>query len=40
MSELGDSFHYVALMWFALVSGGPLGVLAVGLADSAACSCR
>ena len=34
ISELGDSFHYVALMWFALVSAGPLGVLAVRLADS------
>ena len=33
-SELGDSFHYVALMWFALVSAGPLGILAVRLADS------
>jgi Transmembrane secretion effector len=34
VSELGDSFHYVALMWFALVSAGPLGVLGVRLADS------
>jgi MFS transporter, DHA3 family, macrolide efflux protein len=34
ISELGDSFHYVALMWVALVSAGPLGVLAVRLADS------
>src|SRR5947207_7072057 len=34
VSELGDAFHYVALMWFALVSAGPLGVLAVRLADS------
>jgi DHA3 family macrolide efflux protein-like MFS transporter len=34
ISELGDSFHYVALMWFALVTAGPLGVLAVRLADS------
>jgi hypothetical protein len=33
-SELGDAFHYIALMWFALVAGGPLGVLAVRLADS------
>jgi len=33
-SELGDAFQYIALMWFALVSGGPLGVLAVRLADS------
>jgi MFS family permease len=34
ISELGDSFYYVALMWLALVSAGPLGVLAVRLADS------
>jgi hypothetical protein len=34
ISELGDAFQYVALMWFALVAGGPLGVLAVRLADS------
>jgi hypothetical protein len=34
VSELGDAFHYVALMWFAVVSAGPLGVLAVRLADS------
>jgi hypothetical protein len=33
-SELGDAFQYLALMWFALVSAGPLGVLAVRLADS------
>jgi MFS family permease len=33
-SELGDAFHYIALMWFALVAGGPLGLLAVRLADS------
>ena len=33
-SRLGDAFHYVALMWVALVAGGPLGVLAVRLADS------
>lgn len=33
-SELGDAFQYLALMWFALVSGGPLGVMAVRLADS------
>jgi MFS transporter, DHA3 family, macrolide efflux protein len=33
-SELGDAFQYIALMWFALSSGGPLGVLAVRLADS------
>src|ERR671931_496412 len=33
-SELGDAFQYVALMWFALVAGGPLAVMAVRLADS------
>jgi MFS family permease len=34
ISVLGDSFHYIALMWVALVTAGPLGVLAVRLADS------
>jgi transmembrane secretion effector len=34
VSELGDAFQYIALMWVALVLGGPLGVLAVRLADS------
>jgi hypothetical protein len=34
VSKLGDAFHYVALMWVALVAGGPLGVLAVRMADS------
>jgi MFS family permease len=34
ISELGDSLHYIALMWFALLAGGPLGVVAVRLADS------
>ena len=33
-SELGDAFQYIALMWFALETGGPLGVVAVRLADS------
>jgi hypothetical protein len=33
-SELGDSLHYIALMWFALDRGGPLGVVAVRMADS------
>ena len=33
-SELGSSLHYIALMWFALDAGGPLGVVAVRLADS------
>ena len=34
VSDLGDAFQYVALMWFALVAAGPLGILAVRLADS------
>lgn len=34
VSELGDAFQYIALMWFALEAGGPLGVIAVRLADS------
>jgi hypothetical protein len=33
-SELGDSLHYIALMWFAFDAGGPLGVVAVRVADS------
>lgn len=33
-SQLGDAFQYIALMWAALLAGGPLGVLAVRLADS------
>lgn len=33
-SELGDAFQYIALMWAALLAGGPLGVIAVRLADS------
>ena len=33
-SELGDAFQYIALMWIALETGGPLGVIAVRLADS------
>src|SRR6266508_5029018 len=34
VSELGDAFQYIALMWFALVAAGPLGVITVRLADS------
>jgi MFS family permease len=34
ISELGDSLNYIALMWLALQHGGPLGVVAVRLADS------
>lgn len=34
VSELGDSLHYIALMWVALDTAGPWGVIAVRLADS------
>jgi len=34
VSELGDAFQYIAIMWFALIKGGPIGVVAVRLADS------
>jgi len=34
ISELGDALNYIALMWVALRAGGPLGVVAVRLADS------
>ncbi len=34
ISELGDAVSYIALMWLALDLGGPLGVVAVRLADS------
>jgi MFS family permease len=34
VSEIGDAFQYIALMWLALEAGGPLGVIAVRLADS------
>lgn len=33
-SELGDSLHYIALMWFAFERGGAGGVIVVRLADS------
>jgi MFS family permease len=33
-SELGDALQYIALMWFAFDASGPLGVVAVRLADS------
>jgi DHA3 family tetracycline resistance protein-like MFS transporter len=33
-SQVGDAFQYIALMWAALLAGGPLGVLVVRLADS------
>jgi hypothetical protein len=34
ISELGDALNYIALMWVALRTGGPLGVVAVRVADS------
>ncbi len=34
VSELGDAVQYIALMWLALEKAGPLGVVAVRLADS------
>jgi MFS transporter, DHA3 family, macrolide efflux protein len=34
VSELGDALNYIALMWVALQKGGPLGVVAVRVADS------
>src|SRR5476651_1220960 len=34
VSELGDAAQYIALTWFALEQAGPLGVVAVRLADS------
>jgi MFS family permease len=34
VSELGDAFQYIAIMWFALLKGGPIGVVVVRLADS------
>jgi hypothetical protein len=34
VSELGDAFQYIGLMWFAYRAGGALGVVAVRLADS------
>lgn len=33
-SELGDSLHYIALMWLAFEKGGAGGVIAVRMADS------
>jgi hypothetical protein len=33
VSQLGDSFQFVAVMWLAVVTGGGLGVIAVRLAD-------
>jgi transmembrane secretion effector len=33
-SQIGDAFNFVAVMWFAIVLGGPLGVIAVRIAGS------
>jgi hypothetical protein len=33
VSQLGDSFQFVAVMWLAVVTGGVFGVIAVRLAD-------
>jgi MFS family permease len=34
VSQVGDSFQFVALMWFAVSTGGPLGVIAVRIGNS------
>jgi len=34
VSQLGNAFQFVALMWFAVESAGPLGVVAVRLVDA------
>jgi hypothetical protein len=34
VSQLGDAFQFVALMWFAIATGGPLGVIAVRIGNS------
>jgi MFS family permease len=31
---VGDAFQFVALMWFAIATGGPLGVIAVRIGNS------
>ena len=33
-SEVGDAVNYVAVMWTALLTGGPIGIVIVRLADS------
>lgn len=33
VSQLGNAFQFVALMWFAVVAAGPLGVIVVRLVD-------
>jgi predicted MFS family arabinose efflux permease len=35
ISQLGDSFQFVAVIWLAVVTGGAFGVIAVRLADGA-----
>jgi hypothetical protein len=34
ISQLGDAFQFVALLWYAVLLGGPLGVLAARVATS------
>jgi len=34
ISQLGNAFQFVALMWFAIAVGGPLGVIAVRIGNS------
>jgi transmembrane secretion effector len=34
ISQIGDAFQFVALMWFAVATGGPLGVIAVRIGNS------
>ena len=34
VSQLGNAFQFVALMWFAVEAAGPLGVIAVRLVDA------
>lgn len=34
VSQVGDAFQFVALMWFAIATGGPLGVIAVRIGNS------
>jgi hypothetical protein len=34
VSQLGDTFQFVAIMWFAVATGGPLGVIAVRIGNT------
>jgi MFS family permease len=34
VSQIGDAFQFVALMWFAVATAGPLGVIAVRIGNS------